>query len=243
MNRICNLLLLTSIILTSGCASLFEKESIDPSDASVENSISRLNLTLLEAPAIYVEVDYFTDCEPSTDALEHLREKLLKYCQTSDVIIKIDDHITSSWVDSRTTWQNTLDIYRDYYGPKRLLRILYVPTMQGGFTYGFFTINRGIPTITVLKDSVRESATAMITTAKVEATLLVHEVAHGFGVPARRNHDDGTRHCTRPDCALYKPIDWRAIMTNWWRVLFFWEIPNELCALCEEEIFARYNTN
>lgn len=83
-----------------------------------------------------------------------------------------------------------------------------------------------------------ESATLMITESKVEATLLVHEVAHGYGVPARGSHDDGTGHCTRPDCALYKPTDWRAVMTNWWQVVFLWEIPNDLCVMCQEEIEA-----
>jgi hypothetical protein len=139
-------------------------------------------------------------------------------------------------------WERVVNRVRDPLPPTcedySHLHVLYVPTMDVGADYGFFTWWRGVPTITVFKEHVRRAGFFWITTSKVETTLLLHEFGHAIGVPARRCHDVGTRHCTFPNCVMYKPVDWRAVLVNWWRVLFLWDIPSWFCSRCEAEIEA-----
>ncbi|MHC4600698.1 MAG: hypothetical protein ACYS47_17025 [Planctomycetota bacterium] len=176
--------------------------------------------------------------------MERLKYRVLTYCaKPKGVVIHVDDRIVEAdWAGDRPSWKKIVDRVRDPL-PRKFenfnhLHILYVPTMDVGANYGFFTKWRGVPTITVLKDHVRRAGFLWITTSKVETTLLLHEFGHAIGVPARKCHDVGTSHCTYPNCAMYKPVDWRAVLANWWRVLFLWDIPSWFCSNCEEEIRA-----
>jgi hypothetical protein len=233
------LLVLLLIIPATGCAGLLAKPAIAPNETEVADYLGRLSPTLLNAPNLFVEVDYLKGSAPSEDALEHLKAKLLTYCDASVVEISVGQPLNLVWDGSRSRWGSLLDTSASrLQGTSQLLRVFYVPWMDHFANYGFYTTYRGVPVITVFKEAVRGAATLMITETKVESTLLMHEVAHGFGVPARGNHDEGTGHCTRPDCALYKPVDLRSILTNWWRVLLLWKIPDDLCVMCQEEIAA-----
>lgn len=232
------------LLLQVSCASVLEKPSIDPSDTSIEESLHKLGKDfILNDPyrGIYVEVDYLEGNAPSEYALEILKKRIEKYCdKPSGVIVHVDEPTKNfDWLGSHADWWRFLREQSDTPNipPSfKLVQILYVPFLDHPAKYGFYT-EEPHSIITVFKDSVKDASVLIITEGKVEATLLIHEVAHGFGVPARGNHDDGTSHCTRPDCALYKPVDWRAVLANWWSVLLFWETPDDLCTLCEEEIF------
>lgn len=232
MHKIVCVVIACLLILQSGCGIFLAKDG--------SNRVSRvLQQTLLDAKAISIEVSYLEGSEPDQDALEHLRDNLVYYTDAddADVSIRINPAITGSFGGEDWDWARLMNGLHSEPAPGlRILKVLYVDRMNHSATYGFYTDWRGVPSITVFKNAVRDAAILMISVSEVEKTILAHEVAHGYGVPEKNDHNDGTNHCTRPDCCLYKPVDWRAIVTNWWRVLFFWELPNDLCSRCQEEI-------
>lgn len=234
------------LLMSTGCAALLEKPAVDPGDDRLESSLLRLNVPVIcERPGVYVEVDWISGCEePSREALDELEAAIREYCKVpAGVVVRVDAPLeVPEWSGTRGQWSwaagKSLGPSPMVYRAFARLHVLYVPRMDYRATYGFFRPHEGIPTITVFQEAVQEASTLMITPEKVEATLLVHELGHWLGVPARGSHDDGIRHCTRPDCVMYKPIDWRATLANWWRVLFLWAIPDRYCVLCEEELAA-----
>lgn len=79
----------------------------------------------------------------------------------------------------------------------------------------------------------RRARLPLVTEAKLWQWLIVHELGHALDVPVdhrRAAHRRG-KHCVRPDCVMYSPADWRAVMQ-----IVLHGRPLDFCGGCAAEL-------
>ncbi len=113
-------------------------------------------------------------------------------------------------------------------------------TDHGKATFGFIRYRRGgqrtTAVIVLHRGPMSKFAVGPISRETIEATVLVHEVGHWLGVPARDHHRSAasTSHCTHARCVMFKGIKQNpvgAVLAN-----LRTGIPLRFCPDCAEEL-------
>ena len=90
------------------------------------------------------------------------------------------------------------------------------------------------PLVVILQD--RLKPIAWVSGAKQEASVLIHEVGHTFGLASDPGHSTAG-HCTRAHCLMYNGFDVRTFFLYFWPTLFTGYLPLDYCGDCRDDLY------
>jgi len=90
------------------------------------------------------------------------------------------------------------------------------------------------PLVSIYADTLQPIA--HVTGVRQEASVLVHETGHAFGLATNPGHSK-KGHCTNAWCSLYDGVDARSGLLYLWPTLLSGYLPIRFCADCREDLF------
>lgn len=211
--------------------------------ASAQDILSAATYTSLT-----VEVDYVQGQQPSASALQLLETRLEERCnKPGGVTIILDDRVPSGGTVYSVAANRALEAqHRSTFasGSTAALYVLYLDGHSdqdsgGGTVLGWA---HGPTSIGIFRESIAAAANALVTTAEVEAAVLVHEGGHVLGLvnngtPMVTAHEDAARpaHDVDDGCIMHWQIETSDIRTV---ILNRGSIPTQFDARCVDDLRA-----
>jgi hypothetical protein len=230
-------LLLT--LLLAGCATL-------PHPTGPDGDSWRDPRLLDPDPAVLrIELDRIAGSEPRPRALAIFLRQLRKLTHKERIELVVDDRIAAD--DYEGTHARVRFLAARHRGQasdgRADIHLLYAPRL--GNYRGYAWTRREMarrsgsyraPLVTVYVDTLKPIA--HVSGVIQEASVLVHETGHAFGLATNPGHSmDG--HCTNAWCSLYDGVDARSGLLYLWPTLLSGYLPIRFCADCRADLFGR----
>ncbi len=194
-----------------------------------------------DVPGLLVEVDYVAGCAPRPRALRILERRLAFYSdKPGGITMAVDDVVPAgAWEASRDAIADIVRENADERDPARgYLYILYAPDYgkYRGYSFRVGVLEEEIdfPVTTVFTSQLRPIL--WLTGVRQEASVLVHELGHVYGLVTNDDHRDGG-HCTNSWCLMYDGVDARSLLVNLLPTLFTGYLPTHLCRDCRDDLW------
>lgn len=198
--------------------------------------------------SLVVEVDYVQGQQPSTSALQLLETRLEERCdKPGGVTIVLDDAVPSGGSVYSVSANKALEAqHRDTFasGSTAALYVLYLDGQSAQDSGGSRVLGwaHGPTSIGIFHESIAAAANALVTTAEVEAAVLVHEGGHVLGLvnngtPMVAAHEDTAHpaHDIDDACIMHWQIETSDIRTL---ILNRGAIPTQFDARCVDDLRA-----
>ncbi len=223
-------------LLAGGCAALSKTPAGAPT-AGVRDG------TLLDpdVPALRIEIDYVEGSEPRPRALRIYEQRMAFYCdKPGGIEVVVDDEIPAAeWEASKQTLVALARKYADERDSSRAyLYLLYAERYEKyrGYSYRSGTLHRDLdfPVCAIFTSQLEPIL--WLTGVRQEASVLVHETGHAFGLVTNDGHRDGG-HCTNSWCLMYDGVDARSAFVHLFPTLFTGYLPTHFCADCRADLW------
>jgi len=219
--------------LVGGCSAL-TKPAAGPASESYRD------VGLLEAPSLWVEVDYIAGQEPRPRALRIFERRLDFYTEHTDGIeLHVDDEIPADeWDQSAEAIVALAQAHADERpADGAYLYVLYAPRWKRYRGYSF-RVGRvaalEFPVMVAFADQLKP--VLWLTGVRQEASVLVHEAGHVLGLVTNDAHRDGG-HCTNAWCLMYDGVDARSLAVHLFPTLFTGYLPTHVCRDCRADLW------
>jgi hypothetical protein len=234
--RLPALALLASFAALGGCATLPRPDGL--------HGPSERDGRLLEAgpSTVRVELDRVRGADPRPAALSVFLQRLRHTTGKARVELVVDDVVEpDQWEAGPRPIRELAARLRDEGRTGSAgIHLLYAPRwgFYRGYAWPARTMERlqdgyDAPLVVVLSSQLRPIA--WITGVRQEASVLVHEVGHTFGLSTDPGHSHAA-HCTNGWCSMYNGIDARTALFYLWPTLLFGYLPLDYCPDCRADL-------
>lgn len=170
-----------------------------------------------QIPRLVVEIDAVTGHEPSAQALDLLRDRLV---DVSDKPRGVEFLPVETFTEDRAPWTEA-DLltaerrHRDRHSTPQEM-VLYVLYVDGAFAEESDALGVAFKasTFAVFAERIDDAATPLVSAASIERSVLVHELGHvlalvniGYTSPRPREDPDHDAHSSNPDSVMYWAVD------------------------------------
>lgn len=231
-------ILLTALVLTSGCATL-------PRPEGPHGPALRDPHLLDPAPqALLIEIDRVEGTQPRAWALATFMQRTARYLdKPGGIELVVDDVLPlQDWQAEGRAIRRMAVRSRSLHDPDRAaVHVLYAPRWGNyrGYTWMRGTMDKysskyDAPLVLVLADTLRPIL--WITGRRQEASVLIHELGHGLGLASDPGHSQ-QGHCTNAWCLMYDGVDARTVALYFFPTLFGGYLPLDYCRDCRDDLY------
>lgn len=171
-----------------------------------------------EVPRLVVEIDAVRGYEPTTYALDTLRERLQGVVDKPGGVdlLQVETFANNESTLTPADLREFENRNRDHYSTRNVM-ILYVLYVNGSFTHDreALGVAYNSSSYAVFAERIRvAAATPLVPAPAIEQAVIVHELGHvlalvNIGYTSPRNHEDPehANHSKNPDSVMYWAID------------------------------------
>ena len=233
------LVLLVALAL-AGCATLPHPDG--PEGPSLRDA----RLLDPEPPGLLIELDRVEGSEPRARALARFLRRAAAYVnKPGGLELVVDDVVPAKDYEAKSSRIRALAArVRSLGNPpgQQVLHLLYAPELgkYRGYAWRREAMERygrryRAPLVAIFADRLRPIA--WISGATQEASVLVHEVGHTFGLATDPGHSH-EGHCTNGWCSMYNGVDARSAFFAFFPTLFAGQLPVAYCRDCRDDLAA-----
>lgn len=206
-------LVLSMILVSSGCLDSLKDELI-----SCENSVGECRYEILQDgkySKLHIEIDYVSGYEPSSEAIDLLRQRINEVTDKNSVTISQDSFGST---DTSYSLQEILDIessqrtkFKD--GDEFVIHILY---LNGEFEDNENTLGLAYKgsSFAMFQEKIDDAAFLFISAQDIEKAVLVHEYGHllglvNMGYTSPHDHEDPEHphHSNNEESVMYWAVE------------------------------------
>jgi len=207
------LFLVFAVLTSSGCLDSLKDEIV-----SCENKVGECRYEILQNnkySKLHIEINYVSDNEPDSEAIDLLRQRIEQVTDKSTITISQNSFGSTDTSYSLEEIMNIEESQREHFkgDGKFVIHILY---LNGEFEDNDKTLGLAYTgsSFAIFKEKVEDSAFLLISARDVEKSVLVHEYGHllglvnnGYTSPHDHEDPEHPNHSNNEDSVMYWAVE------------------------------------